>query len=232
VFVHGGGWVLGTLDGCDWVCRRLALTARAVVVSVDYRLAPEAAFPAHLDDCVVVLLQVSERAAELGLDSAAIGVAGESSGGQLAAATCLRARELGIPVKAQLLVCPVIDPAMDTASWHELGLDHLPVREQMSWMWDLYAGSSQVRSDEPLVNLPAQDDLGALPETIILTSEYDPLRDEAEEYGRRLEKAGVPTDVRRQAGQVHTVFGLARAVIACEEALEQTAQDLGTILRR
>jgi acetyl esterase len=232
VFIHGGGWVLGTVDGCDWVCRRLALTAGVAVVSVDYRLSPEAVYPAALEDCVTVLRNVGRLSATFDLDGSAVCVAGESSGGQLAAATCIRARDLGIAVRAQLLVCPVIDPAMDTASWHELGRDHLPVREQMSWMWDLYSGSPEVREGDPLVNLAAQDDLSGLPETIILTSEYDPLRDEAEEYGRRLQKAGVPTDVRRQAGQVHTVFGLARAVTACEKALDETAQELGALLRR
>jgi acetyl esterase len=228
MFIHGGGWVLGDLDGVDFTSRELALAAGACVVSVDYRLSPEAVFPAPLEDCVGVLEELVENGpAAVGFAAGAICVAGESSGGQLAAATCLRAAELGLRVDLQLLVCPVIDPSMDSASWQEFGGELLPVARQMSWMWDLYAGSREVRDGEPLVNLALDRDLAGLPETLILTSEYDPLRDEGEKYGARLEEAGVPTEVRRLPGQVHAVFGLARAVDACREVLKSTGEEVG-----
>lgn len=231
VFVHGGGWVLGDLDGVDATCRALALAGDVAVVSVGYRLAPEAQYPLPLDDCVTVLRWVVSVGAAEGFDVDRVCVSGESSGGQLAAATCLRARAEGLPVSFQLLVCPVIDPAMDTDSWRQFGSDWLPVSSQMSWMWDLYAGSRDVRVGEPLVNLAAVGDLSGLPPTLILTAEYDPLRDEGEQYGRRLSAAGVTAEVRRIPGQVHTVFGLARTVDACRDALHQAAQDVGKQLR-
>jgi acetyl esterase len=232
LFIHGGGWVLGDIDFTDHTCRQLALAASAGVVSVEYRLSPEAVFSAPLDDCIGVLKELAgDGKAAVDLDVSALCVAGESSGGQLAAATCVRATELGLPVHLQLLVCPVIDPAMDTASWHEFGEEYSPATRQMSWMWDLYTGSLEVRESEPLVNLTLDRDLSRLPETIILTAEYDPLRDEGEEYGRRLGQAGVRTDVRRLAGQMHTVFALAKAVDACNEALQQTGRDVGRKLR-
>jgi acetyl esterase len=233
LFIHGGGWVLGDLDGAaDHTCRQLALNANAGVVSVDYRLSPEAIYPAALEDCVNVLRETVENGAgAIGLTVDAVCVAGESSGGQLAAATCLRAAAAGIRVDVQLLICPVIDPTMDTASWREFGDEMLPVARQMSWMWDLYAGSSEVRANEPLVNLALDRDLATLPETLVLTAEYDPLRDEAESYGARLEGAGVRTEVRRLPGQVHAVFGMARAVDACNAALLETGTQIGTMLR-
>lgn len=233
MFIHGGGWILGNLDGVDHTCRELALASGAGVVSVDYRLAPEAVYPTALDDCVGVLRDLGDGGgAAVGLEVEAICVAGESSGGQLAAATCLRAAELGLRVDLQLLVCPVIDPRMDTASWREFGDELLPVARQMSWMWDLYAGSQEARETEPLLNLTLDRDLGDLPPTLVLTSEYDPLRDEGELYGASLERAGVPTEVRRLPGQVHAVFGMARAVDRCGETLREVGEEVGTKLRK
>lgn len=231
VFIHGGGWVLGGLDSVEFACRELALASGVAVVSVDYRLSPEAQFPAALQDCLAVLGGVVNQAAALGLDRGAICVAGESSGGQLAAATCLSARDQELPVAAQLLVCPVIDPGMDTPSWREFGDEYLPVARQMSWMWDLYAPTSMKRSADPLVNLAIDRDFSGLPQTIILTSEFDPLRDEAEEYGRRLARDGVVTEVRRLDGQIHAIFGAARAVDACAAELRRVGQDIGRKLQ-
>jgi acetyl esterase len=221
VYLHSGGWVMGDLDNTDPICRALALAGDIAVISVDYRLSPEAQYPLPLDDCVNVLRWVGEEGIDDGFDPARVCVAGESSGGQLAAATCLRARNLGLPVAFQLLVNPAIDPGMDSRSWQELGGDWLPVASQMSWMWDLYAGSSAVREREPLVNLALEQDLAGLPPTLILTSEYDPLRDEGEQYGQRLAQAGVPTELRRLAGQVHAAFTWAGTVNACRTALHE-----------
>jgi acetyl esterase len=217
IFIHGGGWVFGDLDGADPICQALAVAGEVTVVSVGYRLSPEAQFPLPLDDCLTALRWVVEQAEDF--DPARVCLAGESSGGQLAAATALRARDLDIPVAFQLLVNPVIDPSLSSLSWRELGDQWMPPRSQMSWMWDLYTGNSEVRERDPLVNLALEQDLSGLPPTLILTSEYDPLRDEGEQYGQRLAQAGVPTQVRRLAGQIHAVFGLIGAVDACLQAL-------------
>jgi acetyl esterase len=223
IFIHGGGWILGDLNSSDWACRRLANTARCAVVSVGYRLAPEHAYPAALDDCLAVLQWVSQSSVDLGVDGTRICVAGESSGGQLAATTCLAARDRGgAPVALQVLVCPMLDARMDTPSWHEFGPDFLPRAEQATWMWDLYAGSPVARH-APLVSVAEAVDLTGLPPAIILTAEYDPLRDEAERYGLRLRESGVPARIDRYDGLVHTIFGSAAAVDGARQALDDTA---------
>jgi acetyl esterase len=235
IFLHGGGWILGSLDSADDTCQHFALASGCTVVSVDYRLAPEHVFPAALEDSLAVVSWVAAGGADTdGTDSdrppPVICVAGESSGGQLAASTCLAARDAGIgPIALQLLVCPVIDARMGTASWRELGDRYLPCAEQMSWMWDLYAGAPEARH-QPLVSVGEAPDLHGLPPALILTAEFDPLRDEAEQYGERLREAGVAARLRRCEGQVHTVFGCAPAVDRCRQILDETAHDVARAL--
>jgi acetyl esterase len=235
IFLHGGGWILGSLDSADDTCQHFALASGCTVVSVDYRLAPEHVFPAALEDSLAVVSWVAAGGADTdGTDSdrppRVICVAGESSGGQLAASTCLAARDAGIgPIALQLLVCPVIDARMGTASWRELGDRYLPCAEQMSWMWDLYAGAPEARH-QPLVSVGEAPDLRGLPPALILTAEFDPLRDEAEQYGERLRGAGVAARLRRCEGQVHTVFGCAPAVDRCRQILDETGHDVARAL--
>ncbi len=231
IYMHGGGWILGDLDGADWTCRQLCAQASCSVVSVDYRLAPEHPYPAPLEDCLAVLRWALKDGPGSGLDPGRIAVAGESSGGQLAASLCLaaRAEDLG-PVAMQLLVCPVTDSRMQTPSWQELGQDYLPCAEQMSWMWDLYCGSPAQRHD-PLVSVAEAPDLGGLPPAVIVTAEYDPLRDEGEQYAARLRAAGVPASLHRCAGQVHTVFGCAPYVDSCRMALTEVAREVSRSLQ-
>ena len=230
IFLHGGGWILGSLDSADDTCQHFALASGCTVVSVDYRLAPEHVFPAALEDSLAVVSWVAAGGLHPDRPAPAICVAGESSGGQLAASTCLAARDAGLgPVALQLLVCPVIDARMGTASWRELGDRYLPCAEQMSWMWDLYAGAPEVRH-QPLVSVGEAPDLRGLPPALILTAEFDPLRDEAEQYGERLREAGVAARLRRCDGQVHTVFGCAPAVDRCRQILDETAHDVARAL--
>jgi len=241
IFLHGGGWILGSLDSADDTCQHFALASGCTVVSVDYRLAPEHVFPAALEDSLAVVRWVAAGGADTGGTGGtggtdndrpppAICVAGESSGGQLAASTCLAARDAGIgPIALQLLVCPVIDARMGTPSWRELGDRYLPCAEQMSWMWDLYAGAPEARH-QPLVSVAEAPDLRGLPPALILTAEFDPLRDEAEQYGERLREAGVAARLRRCDGQVHTVFGCAPAVDRCRQILDETAHDVARAL--
>ncbi|MGH3203094.1 MAG: alpha/beta hydrolase, partial [Streptosporangiaceae bacterium] len=235
IFLHGGGWILGSLDSADGTCQHFALESGCTVVSVGYRLAPEHVFPAALEDSLAVVRWVAAGGADAGGADRdgpppAICVAGESSGGQLAASTCLAARDAGLgPIALQLLVCPVIDARMATASWRELGDRYLPCAEQMSWMWDLYAGAPEARH-QPLVSVGEAHDLRGLPPALILTAEFDPLRDEAEQYGERLRGAGVAARLRRCDGQVHTVFGCAPAVDRCRQILDETAHDVARAL--
>jgi acetyl esterase len=226
LYLHGGGWILGDLDGADWTCRQLCALAGCAVVSVDYRLAPEHPYPAPLEDGLAALRWTLGAGTQAGLDPARIAVAGESSGGQLAASLCLAARDEALgPVALQLLVCPVTDSRMATSSWRELGQDYLPCAEQMSWMWDLYCGSPELRH-AALVSVAEAPDLAGLPSAIIVTAEYDPLRDEAEQYGVRLRTAGVPVSLHRYPGQVHTVFGCAPYVDRCWLAFTEVGREI------
>ena len=230
IFLHGGGWILGSLDSADDTCQHFALASGCTVVSVDYRLAPEHVFPAALEDSLAVVSWVAAGGLHPDRPPPVICVAGESSGGQLAASTCLAARDAGIgPIALQLLVCPVIDARMGTPSWRELGDRYLPCAEQMSWMWDLYAGAPEARH-QPLVSVGEAPDLRGLPPALILTAEFDPLRDEAEQYCERLREAGVAARLRRCDGQVHTVFGCASAVDRCRQILDETAHDVARAL--
>jgi acetyl esterase len=230
IFLHGGGWILGSLDSADDTCQHFALASGCTVVSVDYRLAPEHVFPAALEDSLAVVRWVAAGGLHPDRPPPVICVAGESSGGQLAASTCLAARDAGIgPIALQLLVCPVVDARMGTPSWRELGDRYLPCAEQMSWMWDLYAGAPEARH-QPLVSVAEAPDLRGLPPALILTAEFDPLRDEAEQYGERLREAGVAARLRRCDGQVHTVFGCAPAVDRCRQILDETAHDVARAL--
>ena len=231
LFLHGGGWILGDLDGSDWTCRQLCAQSGCPVVSVDYRLAPEHPYPEPLQDCLAVLRWALADGPGFGLDPARIAVAGESSGGQLAVSLCLAARAEALtgPI-LQLLVCPVTDSRMNTQSWRDFGADFLPCAEQMSWMWDLYCGQPGLRHD-PLISVAEAPDLAGLPPAIVVTAEYDPLRDEGEQYAARLREAGSPASVRRCAGQVHTVFGCAPFVDSCWLAFKQVAKEVSDSMR-
>lgn len=229
VFAHSGGWIMGSVASGDAFCGRLAARSRCAVLSVDYRLAPEHPFPAPVDDLAAVVDWVRREGAAAGLEPSKICLAGESSGGNLAAGACIKLRDEGAAgVALQLLVCPVIDPSMSTDSWHEFGEGYSPNREQMAWMWDLYAGGAPMH---PYVAPLSAATLEGLPPAIILTAEYDPLADEAELYGAELRKAGVDATVHRCAGQIHAVFSYAALVDRCREALDAVADDVADVFR-
>ena len=225
VFVHGGGWILGDLDAADGTCRALADESGLTVVSVDYRLAPEHPYPAALDDCVEVLRWVVAPEGGLGADPDRVAVAGESSGGQLAAAACVAVRRAGAMRPAlAVLVCPALDARLASSSWEQYGDAFTPRATQMAWMWAQYVGDADPGAD--LLHLHRIEDLANFPPALILTAEYDPLRDEAEAFAGRLVAAGVPVALRRCQGQVHTVFGCAIAVDRCRTVLRETATDI------
>ncbi|WP_110206785.1 alpha/beta hydrolase [Nocardioides daejeonensis] len=220
VYFHGGGWVLGDLTVVDGPCTLLANRAKAVVVSVDYRLAPEHPFPAAVEDCVAVTRWVAAEADRLDIDPANVAVAGDSAGGNLAAVVALDARAAGGPdLVGQVLLYPVTVFERDTPSSRENGAGYFLTTELMDWFSDHYAADAKDVRVSPLL----AEELAGLPAAYVVTAEFDPLRDEGEAYAERLREAGVPVEVRRHDGQIHAfaanlagVMGQGR--VALEEA--------------
>lgn len=209
IYFHGGGWVLGDLDSHDHVCRALANKVPCAVVSVDYRLAPEHKFPAAAEDSYAATEWVATHAAELGIDVSRIAVGGDSAGGNLATVVSQMARDRGRPgIVFQLLIYPATDMRLGAASIDENA--HAPVltKAAMVWFVDHYLNGDQDRIN-PLASPLLAADLRGLPPAFVLTAECDPLRDEGEEYGRRLEAAGVRAEVRRYEGMPHGFFSFA-----------------------
>ncbi len=208
VFFHGGGWAAGDVDLVDRPLRRLANETGAVVASAGYRLAPETQFPGPLLDAHAALRALAARAAEFGADPGHLIVAGESAGANLAAATCRRALQEGGPRPAlQILICPPLAPARHTpfASYREKADGYVNTRAAMERFWDLYVPDADT-ARSPLAAPLLADDFSGLPPALVLTAEHDPLRDEAEEYARRLDLDRVPATVSRIPGALHIFF--------------------------
>ena len=200
LWIHGGGWVIGSLAECDADCRRLCVDTGSLVVAVDYRLAPEHPFPAGLEDCHAAL---GWLAGELGSSYSPrrLVVGGDSAGGNLTAALCLLARERGGPrIDGQLLIYPVADDDFETASYREFGEDHVLTAESMKLFWHSYVGAGE--APELAAVLRARD-LRGLPPAIVVIAGSDVLRDEGEAYAERLREAAVPVDVLRYPGELH-----------------------------
>ena len=206
VFFHGSGFVICSLDTHDTMCRHLCAGTAAVVVSVDYRLAPEHKFPAAPDDCLAATRWAGAHAAELNADPSRIAVAGDSAGGNLAAVTALRVRDEGGPALcAQLLIYPVTDADTNNASYRDNAEGYGLTREGMIWFWNHYLGN-QADAANPHVSPLRAENLSGLPPAFMQTAEYDPLRDEGELYASRLIAAGVPTRLARYDGMNHGFF--------------------------
>jgi acetyl esterase/lipase len=224
VYYHGGGWVLGGLDSYDGTCRALANASGAAVVSIDYRLAPEHPFPAAVDDAWAALEWVAANAAELGADPARLAVAGDSAGGNLAAVVALQARDGGSPpLRGQLLVYPVTDATMSHPSIEENASGYFLTKADMEWFYGHYAPD---RPDDWRLSPLAAPDLAGVAPALVLTAEYDPLRDEGEAYARRLADAGVPVDLVRKDGLIHGFFGMVADVDQARDAMDQAGAAL------
>ncbi|MDP1965528.1 MAG: alpha/beta hydrolase [Reyranella sp.] len=204
VFFHGSGFVLCSLDTHDGMCRNLAAGIGCVVVSVDYRLAPEHKFPKGLDDCLAATRWAAANAHDLGIDSARIMVAGDSAGGNMAAVTALRLRDEGGPgLCGQMLLYPVTDyHTPGTPSYAENADGYGLTRDTMEWFWAHYL-TNPVEAENPYASPLRARDVAGLPPAYVTSAEYDPLRDEAELYGNRLQAAGVPTKITRWPGMNH-----------------------------
>jgi acetyl esterase len=204
VFFHGSGFVLCSLDTHDGMCRNLAAGIGCVVVSVDYRLAPEHKFPAGPDDCLMATRWAAAHAAEIGADASRILLAGDSAGGNMAAVTALRVRDEGGPALAgQMLLYPVTDyHTPGTPSYVENADGYGLTRDTMEWFWAHYLADA-AHADHPHASPLRAPDLSRLPAAYVMSAEYDPLRDEAERYGERLRAAGVPAEITRRPGMNH-----------------------------
>jgi acetyl esterase len=227
VYLHGGGWTIGSLESHDRMCRRLADGSGAAVLAIGYRLAPEHPWPASVDDTVAALRWVASAPAELGEAPGAVAVVGDSAGGTLAALACLRLRDedpAALPGLQALLYANTdltgAQPSMreKAAGW---GLDAEMVRFFNSqWVPD------QTRWSDPGVSPLHAPDLSGLPSALIVTAEHDPLRDESEAYARRLRQAGIEVELRREPGLIHNFMLLDEISPACAAAADRVAADL------
>ncbi|HEV8395126.1 MAG TPA: alpha/beta hydrolase [Vicinamibacterales bacterium] len=232
IYFHGGGFVLGGLDMVDRTCRALANGSGCVVISVDYRLAPEHPFPAAADDAFAATQFVAEHAADFGIDPSLIAVGGDSAGGNLATVVALRARDAGGPALAfQLLVYPLVDfTDHDSGSMREYAEGHFLTTAIMDYFADHYLPPGVDRR-QPWVS-PLNANLAGLPPAAVLTAECDPLRDQGEAYARRLRDAGVTASLKRYDGMFHPFFGLGGIIDGAREAVADAAAALKTALTR
>jgi acetyl esterase/lipase len=225
IYFRGGGFVLGTLDSSDRACRDLAHLSGRVVVSVDYRLAPEHPFPAAVDDAVAATKYVIENASEFEIDPNQVAVGGESAGGNLAAVTALRCRH-GVtpPLAFQLLIYPLVDFADDSPSMREFANGHFITSDLLAYFERHYLNPGQDRRHPEASPLMA--DLRGLPPAFVMTAECDPLRDQGEAYARKLEQAGVPVTLKRYEGMIHPFFSLAGIIDGGKAAIADAAAAL------
>jgi acetyl esterase len=224
VFLHGGGWVICDLDTHDNICRAIARRAGSVVVSVDYRLAPEHRFPAALEDSLDAALWVADNAAALRIDPGRVVIAGDSAGANMATVIAAKTRSAKRPVFAlQVLVYPVTDlTSFDTASQHEFGEDHFLTRSLMERFVDDYIPHADDRKT-PDASPRFIADLRGLPPALVITAECDPLRDEGEAYAKRMQDDGVAVTLTRYDGMIHPFLNFLGLTPSAHKALDQIA---------
>ncbi|MBB1092568.1 alpha/beta hydrolase [Rhodopseudomonas palustris] len=212
VFFHGGGWVIGNLDTHDVVCRAIADEGQLIVVSVDYRLAPEHKFPAAVEDAIAATQWIADNARKLGIDAEQLSVGGDSAGGNLSAVVTIHARDHGGPMLAgQVLIYPATDFAMNHPSHHEPETSVLLTHSVIRWFRDHYLTGAHDEKDWRAS--PARvETLAGLPPAFVMTAGADPLRDEGDEYARRLADAGVPVTHRTYPGQFHGFFTMGKVL--------------------
>jgi acetyl esterase len=225
LYFFGGGWVLGTIDTADGVSRSLANASGALVIVVGYRLAPEHPFPAAAADCYATLRWVADHAAEIGADPARLAVGGDSAGGNLAAGVALRARADGLALAGQLLVYPNTDQFADDESMRTSDDRYLFNRYSVAWYRQPYLANPDDAAN-PLASPLRAETLAGLPAALVITAEYDPLRDQGEAYARRLADEGVKVELSRYQGMAHGFFTMAGTVDASRTALAEAGSTL------
>jgi len=226
LYFHGGGYVKGGIEESDAFCRNLARVTRHLVLSIDYRLAPEHRFPAALDDAVAATVWAGTHAAALGGTPGPVVVCGESAGGNLAALACLRLRaDPRVAIRYQVLLQPVVDFTMSFPSMALPPTECLVPREDLAWYYRTYCGDTCDPSD-PRVSPLFAEDLAGLPPALLIAAEYDTLRDEAEAYAKRLEAAGVATRYLCRDGMVHGFLQMRGLVSDADIATGEIARAL------
>jgi len=221
VYFHGGGFVIGGLETHDGTCRSLANASGCLVVSVDYRLAPEHRFPAGPEDCYAATRWVVEKGAEIGADTERVSIGGDSAGGNLTAVVALMARDRrGPSLRHQLLVYPVTNFDFSTASYEQNKQGYLLSQAMMRWFWNHYLERPEDGAN-PYASPLRAPSLAGLPPAHVITAEYDPLRDEGEALAARLAQAGVPTTQKRYAGMIHGFFSMTAALDAAKRAMAE-----------
>jgi acetyl esterase len=231
VYFHGGGWVIGDLDTHDVLCRQLAAEGGVAVVSVDYRMAPEHRFPVAVDDAWAATTWVVAHAAELEVDGARLAVGGDSAGGNLAAVVALLARDAGGPrIGLQILLYPVTDLTTERPSYQELGEGYLLTRDSMRWFRAHYLAREEDAADFRASPLRAKS-LEHLPPALVITAGFDPLRDEGEEYARRLREAGVQVDAVCFGGMIHGFVPMGKLIDTAFRAVTLIGGSLRQALR-
>lgn len=232
LFFHGGGWTVNDLDTHDRLCSILANESTCVVVAVDYRRSPEAKYPAAVEDAYAALVWASSNGDILNADPSLLCIAGDSSGGTLASAVALLTRDRNGPaIRQQVLFYPVtdyLDP--ETPSYAERGVGYSLNRDFMTWSWENYLPEEWSRDDPYLFPLRAQD-LSGLPSTIILTAEFDPLRDEGAAFARRLQEGGVEVNYIHVDDQMHGFAMQTRAIDRARDLVREVAGAIGSTLR-
>lgn len=231
VYFHGGGFVWGKPEFCDDPCCIIADRTRSVLISVDYRYAPEFPFPAALNDCYDTVCYVQQHAEEFNIIPDKLSVAGDSAGGNLAAALCLRARdEQGPAIKAQLLIYPCLEYDFTKESFRTMGKNYLLTQELVEWFYNQYLPRNEDRKNPLAMPLNAKN-FSHLPQALIITAKYDPLCDEGKEYANRLSAAGNKVELICYKTMCHSfiVYGTIchAARLAVEEIAEKFAEILG-----
>jgi acetyl esterase len=231
VYFHGGGWVIGDLDTHHGFCHALAKTGDCLVVAVDYRLAPEHRYPAAVEDAYAATKWVAENTELIQADPDRFAVCGDSAGGHLAAVVSLMARDRNGPrIDLQILIYPITDFSFDTPSYEENKEGYMLSRDLMKWFWNHFI-ENENQANEPYVSPLRAENLSGLPPALIVTAEYDPLRDEGEAYGQRLQAAGVNVTLSRYPGMIHAFIRMTAVLDKANDALDEVSAMLKRVLK-
>lgn len=229
VYFHGGGWTIGDLDTHDVICRLFANRAGCAVISVDYRLAPEAKFPAAVEDCWAATRWVREQGAAIGIDPGRLAVGGDSAGGNLAAVVALLARDADLKLALQLLIYPATDFANDKPSHERFAEGYMLTRTSIAWFTDNYLTGPADIADWRASPLRAASLAGTAP-ALVITAGFDPLRDEGKAYADRLAAAGVPVRYVCHDGMIHGFFGMTGKIDVARHAIDAAGAALAAAL--
>jgi acetyl esterase len=228
LYCHGGGWVWGSLDTHDGLCRNLAARTGATVVSVGYRLSPETPFPGATEDVLAVLAHLRQQPATLQIDPDRIALCGDSAGGHILVTATLEAVRTGVPIRHLGLLYPALDPACDSDSFHEFAEGPVLTKDAMTWFWSCYLGAAGAVA--PGFINPMQVDLSGFPATTIMAAECDVLRDEARAFAKRLTDVQPDVDLRTYPGMIHGFLSLAVQSQTIEDTMDAMSRRIARSL--